>query len=447
MEIGISKDSKEDKREGFLKSMLRSSMSAAVVAAGLSLGFQMPKIEAYAPSIAVPSLTFSDISQNGKTVKINGQNFFIYNNNSDSTTYWPKGSLKNPRIVCGPHIPSSKEIESELTYVMASYRGETKKSIIDKYRGPSFYAFGICAAQKLPEGISKILDPNKPYVSVSPKELATAIFSNTPDKVGYVESVAPLTWKAYLTDINALYGFNKNTKSFVDYHVQYYDWGKGFMLCPGPLLVKKGVEIVMKDVSYNISMFSTSVIAREDFRSAYQLPPGAFEQIRGLNFIYQTNTAPGGGDGTKEFPYEEKPNYAVWRGSGWYSFRTNVFYNPEHGCPSYLNNDALFPIASESATEITSKGELNKYYAAVYGVPISGMRMPNMSDEKMYTGEIVDKKRIITGKFHLMPNKPITQATPIVSHTEILAHFKRILPPYYYNQFKRNLLLRHGFAP
>ena len=338
------------------------TLAAGAIAAGITIGLPNKDVDANTV-MPLPTVNFLQIKQNGSTIGIGGMQFSKYNGN---LIMQGNGSIKNPYIIKEPELNlignlNNGQINNNtiVSQSLELFRNNVLNKgflddVLNDYKGPGYYTFDVC---------------------VEGGNIGTLQLSN--EVIG-LESSKPLTWIDFLTDANILYSFRKNTKEFVKDSIQQWDYKTGFFE------EKNG-----KQMFFNL-------YDSED--------KNTFQVINKCKFIYQLNTCPGMGDGTKEFPFEISRKNVIWRGEGHYAFEQKITYTPRG---KLMNANGLW--SPESKDIIKSLEELNKHYFAVYGTHIKGFKAPeNRSGIRYFAKDIEQKEFILNVIFtENMHNKKI----------------------------------------
>ena len=334
------------------------ALAAGAITAGITIGLSNTKVDANTV-VPLPTINFLQIKQNNNNIKIGGRSFIKYNGN---LIIQGNGSIKNPYIIKEPEINlignlNNGQINNNaiLSQSLELFReNELNKgflnNVLNGYKGLGYYTFNVC---------------------IGGGSIGTMQLSN--EVIG-LESSKPLTWIDFLTDANTLYSFRKTTENFVEDSIKRWDYKTEFFE------EKNG-----KQIFFNLNDLEDK---------------NTFQVINNCKFIYQLNTCPGMGDGTKEFPFDISKKNVMWRGRGYYAFEQETTYTPRG---KLMNTRGLW--SPESKEIIKSLEELNKYYFAVYGIPLKGFSTPESESGIRYFAKNIDGKDFIlkvifTGDIH-----------------------------------------------
>ena len=380
----------------------------------------------FVPPYIIPTLTPGEIKYKGNQIYIDGIEFLSCNI-SPNASFKSNGSLYKPYV----KVPYEVKIPTQLSGMVLTQELPTQISNIVKtdwsmgeiletekgdnpfplvlYDGKGHYVFKV-AIKTLGEQFKSL-----------GKTLEIQPTSGTGEKVIYVETPNKITYKEFLTDINTLYKFNKNTAAFFgDNNSEFI---KKFLKIEDVahlfLHLETNVQRVVPGNTFTYNLLGESISVEFPKGFEYKLmspnewlknliPAGiSFNDMfciyRGEEFKYQkVNYVPGYGDGTKEFPFQIFKNRPVWSGKGYYAFADIASF------PAPRSFESMPQIHLETVKEITNKNELKNLYKKVYENG-SVYQNPNSKGNFEFYGVNIGKyKFIFGGKANILRLNPFT---------------------------------------
>ena len=322
----------------------------------------------------IEPIPIKEIHKSGNAIYVNGEKFNLIRAPANKID---NGTINNPYVKFSPlRVEITNVNNPQMAYIINSnmlsrikllYKegpiefSYNKFNTIGAYDGLGYYAFQIAIDLS---GVAQALGNNK---------------SSLMEKVFWIETPKKCTYIHFISDLNAIYNFTKNSPLF--YGMSNVEFINACIKSNDYLHHYRFMQYTLKDYYTQKHVMSFDFfghMANMDFSREVYHPLVELQNFpkkdmyciyRNINLIYVRNYIPAMGDGTKEFPYIITKNAPHYYGVGYYSFEDITVYGGAH---------------IEYPNIIKSKKELKHIYREIYPNKELLLKKPESNINKIF---------------------------------------------------------------